>query len=82
MAIELIPVGFLKTYVEGRERVTFEPGLSVAQMIEAAGIPPALVALATLEGERVSKDYRPKDGETVKVMAVIGGGQSCFQGRK
>jgi len=55
--------------------VSFEPGLTVAEMIEAAGIPPDLVALAMVEGERVPKDYRPRDGQTVKLMAVIGGGQ-------
>lgn len=76
MAVELIPVGLLKTYVQGQERVTFEPGLTVAEMIEAAGIPPDLVALAMVEGAGVPRDYRPRDGETVKVMAVIGGGQS------
>jgi len=78
VAINLIPVGFLKTYVGGQEQVSFEPGLTVAEMIQAAGIPPALVALATVDGERVPRDYRPRDGETVKVMAVIGGGSRLW----
>ncbi len=55
--------------------MSFEPGLTVAEMIEAAGIPPDLVALAMVEGERVAKDYRPRDGQNVKLMAVIGGGR-------
>jgi sulfur carrier protein ThiS len=74
MAVELIPVGFLKSYVSGRERVAFDAGPTVAELIDAAGIPAALVALVTVNGERVPRDYRPRDGEVVQLIAVMGGG--------
>jgi sulfur carrier protein ThiS len=74
MAVQLIPVGFLKSYVGGHEHVALDAGPTVAELIEAAGIPVALVALATVDGERVPRDYRPRDGEVVKLVTVMGGG--------
>lgn len=74
MAVTLIAAGMLKEYTGGRDRLELAAGATVREMLEAVGIPPALVAAVTREGQLVSKDYRPHDGETIKVLAVIGGG--------
>ncbi|MBC8248625.1 MAG: MoaD/ThiS family protein [Anaerolineales bacterium] len=74
MGVTLIPVGFLKEYAGGRDRLELAAGPTVAEMLETVGIPPALVAGVVRDGELVSKDYRPQDGDTVKVLAIMGGG--------
>jgi len=70
----LIPAGVLKGYTGGQDRLELAAGLTVTEMLEAVGIPPALVAGVVRDGDLVSKDYRPQDGETVKVLAIMGGG--------
>lgn len=74
MGVTLIPVGFLREYAGGQERLELAAGSTVAEMLEEAGIPSALVAGVMRDGELLSKDYRPQEGETIKVMAVMGGG--------
>lgn len=74
MGVTLIPVGALKEYTGGQGRLELAAGSTVAEMLEAVGIPPALVAGVVRDGELVSKDYRPQDGETIKVLAIMGGG--------
>jgi sulfur carrier protein ThiS len=64
----------LKEYAGGQERLQLAAGPTVAEMLETAGIPPQLVAGVVRDGDLVSQDYRPKDGETVKVLAIMGGG--------
>ncbi len=75
MAVTLLVVGILKEYTGGRERLTVAAGPAVAEMLETAGIPAALVAAVLKGGEIVSKQYRPLEGDTLKVMAVVGGGE-------
>ncbi len=43
-------------------------------MLNVVGIPPALVAAVVQGTEIVSKDYRPQDGETIKVITGMGSG--------
>lgn len=74
MGVTLVPAGFLKEYTGGRQRLELATGPTVAEMLEAVGIPPALVAGVVRDGELVSKDYHPRDGETIKLLAVMGGG--------
>ncbi|MBS3782907.1 MAG: MoaD/ThiS family protein [Anaerolineae bacterium] len=74
MSVTLVPVGGLKNYVGGRERVDVQPGRSVEELLEAAGIDSALVAAVLREDEIVSLDHHPRDGETLKLIAVMGGG--------
>lgn len=75
MSVILMPVGGLKEYADGQERVEMAAGPTVAVMLKDAGIEPALVA-AVLgdDDEMVSLDYRPRDGEVLKLIAVMGGG--------
>ena len=51
-----------------------KPVSSVAEMLNAVGIPPALMAAVVRGDDLVPKDHRPRDGESIKVIAVIGGG--------
>jgi len=74
MGVTLIPVGFLKEYTGGHDRLQLAAGPTVSEMLETAGIPPALVAAAVRGDELVPKDYRPQDGESIKVIAIMGGG--------
>jgi len=74
MGVTLIPVGFLKEYVGGHDRLEMAAGPTVAEMLEEAGIPSALVAAVVRGDDLVPKDYRPQDGESIKVIAIMGGG--------
>lgn len=74
MAVTLIAAGMLKEYIGGRSRLELAPGSTVREMLEEIGVPPELVAVVVREGRLVPKDYRPQDGETIKVFTVIGGG--------
>ncbi len=74
MTVSLIVVGLLKEYTGGQDRLDLAAGPTVAEMLEAVGIPPALVAGVSRDGVLVSKDYRPQDGETIKAFVILGGG--------
>lgn len=75
MSVTLIPVGGLKAYAGGREQVEMDSGSTVEQLLERAGIEGALVAaVIDEEDELVTLDYRPQDGERLKLIAVMGGG--------
>lgn len=75
MSVTLVPVGGLKGYVGGREQVEVNSGGTVEELLEQAGIDAALVAAVLREDdELVTVDYRPRAGETLKLIAVMGGG--------
>lgn len=74
MGVTLIPVGFLREYTGGQERLELAAGSTVAEMLEMVGIPPSLVAGVIRDGELVAKDYCPQDREIIKVLAIMGGG--------
>lgn len=74
MSVTLVPIGMLKEYAGGEERLHLAPGPSVEEMLEMVGIPPNLVAGVIRDGDLVSQDYRPQDGDLVKILAVMGGG--------
>jgi len=74
MAVEVIPVGALKRYADNQSRIMLEAGPTVAEIIDRLGIPRAMVALVLADGRRVPKDYRPREGQSIKLIAVMGGG--------
>lgn len=74
MAAILKPVGPLKVYVDNQAEVCVPAGQTVRQVLKDAGIPPELVALVLVNGEHQDKDYCVRDGDEIKVIAVIGGG--------
>lgn len=56
MTVSLIVAGILKEYTGGQERLELAAGPTVTEMLEAVGIPPAMVAGAVRDGELVPKD--------------------------
>ena len=75
MSVTLIPAGGLKAYAGDREQVELDSGPTVEELLERAGIEAALVAAVIGENdELVTLDYRPQDGERLKLIAVMGGG--------
>ncbi len=74
MSVTLIPIGMLKAYAGGQERVELAAGPTVEELLEMTGIPSRLVAGSFCNDTLVSPDYRPDDGETIKVLAIMGGG--------
>lgn len=74
MSVMFRPVGMLKSYVGGQDVVAIEAGISVREALMTLGIPPELVALVVVNEEQESKDYILQDGDSVRVMALMGGG--------
>ena len=64
----------LKTYVNDQKEVTVEAGRSVHETLTDIGINPDLVAGVFVNEEQQSKAYILKEGDIVRVLAVIGGG--------
>ena len=74
MSAKLRPIGHLKSLVNGQEELEVESGSTVRATLEKAGIRSELVALVMVNDEQRDKDYVVREGDLVKVMAVIGGG--------
>ena len=75
MPVTLRPVGHLKTYADGKDILSMPAGMSIRETLQAAGIPPELVALVVVnEVHQTDKEILLKDGDEVRIMAVIGGG--------
>jgi len=72
--VEITPVGLLKKYIGDRETPIVEGGQTVAEVIEALGIPSVLVAVVLINGRQESKEYVLQDGDVVKLMPLVGGG--------
>ncbi len=70
----LVVIGMLREYSGGSERLAVAAGPTVAEMLEATGIPATLVAAVLKGDEIVPKQYRPLEGETLRLLAVVGGG--------
>ena len=70
-------VGTLKKYTQGQEKMFFEPEgeCRVSELLEELGIPSPLVAIVLVNGKQVSKDYALKEGDEVKLIPLVGGGQ-------
>ena len=69
------PIGSLKTYTAGQAEVTVEAGRTVRETLAALGIPSEMVAGVLLNDLLLSKDYRVREGDILKLIAVIGGGR-------
>ncbi len=64
----------LKIMLGGRDEFTVEPGRSVRETLVALGIKPELVAMVSVNGEMQTKDYLIQEGDTIRLLAVVGGG--------
>lgn len=74
MTVQIRPIGILKNYIGGQNQVTVEAGRTVRETIAALGMPPEIVALVMVNEEQQPKDYILREGDVVKLMAVLGGG--------
>jgi sulfur carrier protein ThiS len=74
MSATLRLLGHLKSLVNGQSELEVESGLTVREALQQAGVRAELVALVLVNEKQRDKDYVLQEGDTVKVMAVIGGG--------
>jgi len=74
MSVKVTVVGLLKNYTEGKSNFDLPSGTSVLEIIRKLKIPRELVAGVFINDQAQSKDYLPSDGDTVKLIAIIGGG--------
>jgi sulfur carrier protein ThiS len=68
------PVGVLKSYIGGENEIAVEAGRTIRETMLTFNMPPEIVALVMVNDEQQSKDYVLKEGDKVKLIAVIGGG--------
>jgi sulfur carrier protein ThiS len=74
MAATIRPYGVLKSYIGGAYETTVEAGVTIRQAMVNFGMPPEVVALVLVNEEQETKDYVIRDGDYIKLIAVIGGG--------
>ena len=74
MSAIIRPLGMLKSYIGELKETSVDAGISVRETLTTLGINPDLVAGVFVNGEQQTKDYILKDGDIVKLLAVIGGG--------
>jgi sulfur carrier protein ThiS len=74
MPATIRPSGALRDVVGGLAEIHVEAGRTVRDTLAALGIVPEVVALVVVNEEQRSKDYVIKEGDIVRVLAVIGGG--------
>ena len=74
MSATIRPLGMLKSYIGELKETSVQSGNTVRETITQLGIDPDLVAGVFVNNEQQSKDYVIRDGDVVKLLAVIGGG--------
>ena len=74
MTATIRPLGMLKIYIGELKETSVDAGQSVRESLSILGINPDLVAGVFVNDEQQTKDYILKDGDIVKLLAVIGGG--------
>jgi sulfur carrier protein ThiS len=74
MTVIFRPVGVLKSYIGDQKEITVEAGRTIRETMLSFDMPPEIAALVMVNDEQQSKDYVLKEGDIVKLIAVIGGG--------
>lgn len=76
MSITIIPLGLLKTFLKGSERLVIEgkEGKSLEVVCKEIGLPTHLDTLFIINQEIKNKDYLLQPDDEVKVLALISGG--------
>ena len=64
----------LKNLLGSKGEFIVEPGHNVRETIARLGFKPELVAMVTVNGEMQPKEYVIQEGDSIRLMAVIGGG--------
>ncbi|MCD4690700.1 MoaD/ThiS family protein [bacterium] len=55
-------------------KVEVEDGLTVGDILDRLGVPPAMIAFAFAGGKVRKLDYVPSDGEAVTIQSPVAGG--------
>ncbi len=74
MSAIIRPLGMLKSYIGDQKELAVPAGIPICATLIQIGINPDLVAGVFVNGEQQAKDYVLRDGDIVKLLAVIGGG--------
>jgi molybdopterin converting factor small subunit len=76
MSITIIPLGLLKTFLKGSERLVIQgkEGKSVEAVCKEIGLPTHLDTVFIINKEIKNKDYLLQPDDEVKVLALISGG--------
>jgi sulfur carrier protein ThiS len=75
MPVTLRPIGQLKSMVNDQAELTVPAGITVREALALVNIPSEMVALVVINGaHQTDKDTLLKEGDVVKIMALIGGG--------
>jgi sulfur carrier protein ThiS len=74
MSATLRCLGMLKSYIGGQNEISIPAGQSIREAMVTINMPPEIAALVLVNDEQQAKDYIVNDGDTIKLMAVIGGG--------
>lgn len=72
--VQLTLVGLLKRHGPGDSSFLIKPGRTVMEVIEELGLDPDLVAVVMVNGRQRFKTYRLQDGDSVKLVPLVGGG--------
>ncbi len=75
MSAYIRPIGTLKSYIGGQTEVAVDAGRTVRETMTSLGIPPEIIALVLVNDAQQQKDCVLQDGDVVKLIAVIGGGE-------
>ena len=74
MSATLRPSGALRDVVGGQSEIKVDSGRTIRETLRILGIVPEVVALVVVNEQQQSKDYVIQEGDTIRVLAVIGGG--------
>ena len=66
--------GSLRDLVQGLVEVEVAAGQTVRDAIQKIGLAPEIIAMVVVNETQESKDYIIKDGDVVRLRAIIGGG--------
>ena len=75
MTVEVIPVGMIKSKLEGKiPRHMDVAGMTVQEFLSQLPIQPQLVTFTVVNGQLVRRDYRLADDDVIKLVPMVGGG--------
>jgi len=55
-------------------RIEARDGETLRQILQAIGVPPGHVAIATANGSKVTLDYTPGEGDEISLLPPVQGG--------
>ncbi len=74
MTARIHALGILKAYLGGKSETVVDAGNTVRETLRALNIPSEVVALVVVNEVPQSKEYCVQDGDVIKLLAVVGGG--------